>query len=267
MSTVYLRQARSYDRNRVLPATVSCAIASEILSVLPGDAPRLLELGVGTGRIALPLVAQGAHLTGVDIDPAMLMVLRSKLGGLSDKVRLLDSDACDLPFDDQTFQAVIAVHLWPMVEDLGLALNEAARVLAVDGRIFEGWESSNADNPELRIQRLWADEVLNLGHLVERGTHLASLRSSLAHWKQLGFRSTERTLAKWTVRRSPSEVLEALTDGISSFSRKVPEKIRFLAAGRVGLELQRLYPDPDGVIDSEWAFHLRTTVRGHRIEE
>jgi SAM-dependent methyltransferase len=40
-----------------------------------------LELGVGTGRTALPLVAAGVHVTGIDSSAAMLEVLRAKPGG------------------------------------------------------------------------------------------------------------------------------------------------------------------------------------------
>ena len=48
-----------------VPATVA------LLRHLGGDGP-FLELGVGTGRIALPLAATGARVTGVDSSPAML---------------------------------------------------------------------------------------------------------------------------------------------------------------------------------------------------
>jgi SAM-dependent methyltransferase len=39
---------------------------------------RVLELGVGTGRIALPLAARGLHVTGIDASPDMLERLRAK---------------------------------------------------------------------------------------------------------------------------------------------------------------------------------------------
>ena len=38
----------------------------------------MLEIGVGTGRIALPLAARGCHITGVDIASEMLAELRRK---------------------------------------------------------------------------------------------------------------------------------------------------------------------------------------------
>jgi SAM-dependent methyltransferase len=45
-----------------------------------GDGPAL-ELGIGTGRIALPLRAEGVDVHGIDVSPAMVERLRAKPGG------------------------------------------------------------------------------------------------------------------------------------------------------------------------------------------
>jgi SAM-dependent methyltransferase len=50
------------------------------LSQLAGGG-RVLELGVGTGRIALPLARAGIEVHGIDLSPDMVAVLRSKPGG------------------------------------------------------------------------------------------------------------------------------------------------------------------------------------------
>jgi SAM-dependent methyltransferase len=52
----------------------------EVLADLAGDGP-VLELGIGTGRIALPLLEQGIPVYGIDASEAMLSKLRSKKGG------------------------------------------------------------------------------------------------------------------------------------------------------------------------------------------
>jgi SAM-dependent methyltransferase len=59
-----------------------------------GRAGRVLELGVGTGRLALPLAARGLEVWGVDDSPAMLERLRAKPGG--DAVRLVAGDFADV---------------------------------------------------------------------------------------------------------------------------------------------------------------------------
>lgn len=49
---------------------------------------RVLELGIGTGRVALPLAARGVRVEGVDISAAMVAQLRMKPGGLEIPVSL-----------------------------------------------------------------------------------------------------------------------------------------------------------------------------------
>src|SRR5436190_12619494 len=52
----------------------------EFLAQLAGDG-RALELGIGTGRIALPLAARGVAVHGIDLFEAMVGRLRAKTGG------------------------------------------------------------------------------------------------------------------------------------------------------------------------------------------
>jgi SAM-dependent methyltransferase len=52
----------------------------DVLAELAG-AGRALELGIGTGRIALPLAARGVEVHGLDASPAMVAKLRAKPGG------------------------------------------------------------------------------------------------------------------------------------------------------------------------------------------
>src|SRR5262245_34376904 len=54
--------------------------AVEFLEQLAGGGP-VLELAIGTGRIALPLAARGLRVAGIDISPAMIDQLRSQPGG------------------------------------------------------------------------------------------------------------------------------------------------------------------------------------------
>lgn len=69
------------------------ANVSTVLEVAAGR--EVLELGVGTGRIALPLVLAGASVTGLDASRAMLARCRAKPG--SEKLRLVCADMADTP--------------------------------------------------------------------------------------------------------------------------------------------------------------------------
>ena len=68
--------------------------AVAFLEKLAGGGPAL-ELAIGTGRIALPLTARGILVDGVDISPAMIAQLRTKLGG--DQISVTIGDFADVP--------------------------------------------------------------------------------------------------------------------------------------------------------------------------
>jgi SAM-dependent methyltransferase len=60
------------------PAAIEPVV--EFLAELAGDGPAL-ELGIGTGRIALPLAQRGVEVRGIDLSSAMVARLRAKSGG------------------------------------------------------------------------------------------------------------------------------------------------------------------------------------------
>src|SRR5829696_1028132 len=61
----------------------------EFLAGLAGDGP-VLELGIGTGRIAVPLAARGLAVSGIDLSEAMVARLREKPGGADIRVTIGD---------------------------------------------------------------------------------------------------------------------------------------------------------------------------------
>jgi SAM-dependent methyltransferase len=60
------------------PAVVASTV--DFLAALAGDGAAL-ELGIGTGRIALPLAERGVRVHGIDLSPDMVAQLRAKPGG------------------------------------------------------------------------------------------------------------------------------------------------------------------------------------------
>jgi SAM-dependent methyltransferase len=99
------RMAAIYDRyvDPAVGATTDAAV--DFLAGLVGSG-RALELGVGTGRIALPLAARGAHVYGVDASTSMLDRLRAKPG--ADLVNITVGDFADVPVEGP-FDAVYVV--------------------------------------------------------------------------------------------------------------------------------------------------------------
>jgi ubiquinone/menaquinone biosynthesis C-methylase UbiE len=113
--------SRVYDATRdpLLPATVD-RVARELRRA---GVHSILEIGVGTGRIARPLTDAGFEVTGADLSLGMLgRARRKKLD------RLVRASGYRLPFAPRTFDATLMVHVLHMLDRPGAVLREAARV-------------------------------------------------------------------------------------------------------------------------------------------
>lgn len=73
---------------------------------------RILEAGVGTGRIALPLQQRNFEMVGVDLSKGMLMKARGK--GVQS---LILADANQLPLRDEQFDAALMAHVIHLLEN------------------------------------------------------------------------------------------------------------------------------------------------------
>lgn len=92
--------AEDYDE---LHAGLDPTPAVEAVAGLAGQAG-VLELGVGTGRVALPLAERGVDVVGVEASPEMIAKLREKPGG--DAVRVVQGDFAEATLD-RTFGVVL----------------------------------------------------------------------------------------------------------------------------------------------------------------
>jgi SAM-dependent methyltransferase len=93
-STYGDRIADMYDE--MVPDTLDTDMAVATLAELAGAGP-VLELGIGTGRLALPLTARGIEVRGIDASEAMVAKLRAKPGGEAIDVAM--GDFADVPVE------------------------------------------------------------------------------------------------------------------------------------------------------------------------
>lgn len=121
---VYDRVARSLDRGRQR--------AIERLDPRPDD--RLLIPGCGTG-VDLEYLPADASITAVDVTPAMVRRTEARADALDVEVDARVGDARSLPFDDDSFDAVLLHLVLSVVPDPDAVVAETARVLAPDGRV------------------------------------------------------------------------------------------------------------------------------------
>jgi ubiquinone/menaquinone biosynthesis C-methylase UbiE len=218
-SVSFDRAASFYDRTRAMSPAVSEEITDAILAQLSrAGADRLLEVGVGTGRIARPLIARGLPVTGVDIAPAMMAQLVAQLTPQHRRPNLILADATRLPFRDAAFPAVITVHVLHLVSSIHDAITEARRVLAPGGVFLH---KTQRDPEPLKDSSDWWDNALG------EGGHPPIRRLTFRQQREI-IRATGATLESFDVARetlaySPDDVLDLARRRVHSWTWQVAE--------------------------------------------
>jgi demethylmenaquinone methyltransferase/2-methoxy-6-polyprenyl-1,4-benzoquinol methylase len=130
----------TYDRYaRLLSFGQDPRWRSSLVSRIPAEARRVLDVASGTAAVAIELVRaeQGRTVVGIDQSPEMLTAGRERVAhaGLSDRIELRASRAEDLPFADGEFDALTFTYLLRYVDDVPATLRELARVVRTGGTV------------------------------------------------------------------------------------------------------------------------------------
>ncbi len=147
MATVFMKWLETspgdYDRGiRLLTLGHISAIKREIAEerVQPGD--RVLEIGCGTGTLAVSMAKRGAHVVGIDVSPAMLAEAQKKVAaeGLQDQIALhrMDASEIDRHFEEQSFDVIVSTLVFSELNAMEqrYVLAAARRLLKPDGRLI-----------------------------------------------------------------------------------------------------------------------------------
>ncbi len=147
-SSARTRQARelfaplgpTYDRYaRLLSFGQDPRWRSFLVSRVPSDAGRVLDVASGTAAVAieLALAEPGRSVVGVDQSPEMLAAGRARVEqrGLSERIDLREGRAETLPCGDAEFDALTFTYLLRYVDDVPATLRELVRVVRPGGTI------------------------------------------------------------------------------------------------------------------------------------
>ncbi|HEX6118809.1 MAG TPA: methyltransferase domain-containing protein [Dongiaceae bacterium] len=140
------RLAACYDAINPLDASEPFYLA------LAGDAPkRVLDMGCGTGRLAIALAERGHRVTGADPSPGMLRVARSRPGG--ERVTWVDNAATNLSLETRFNLVIMTGHVFQVFlsdDDVRATLRALRTHLATGGTLaFE------TRNPLVEEWRAW----------------------------------------------------------------------------------------------------------------
>ena len=217
-----------YDATRALPPGVSDQVTNTILNIVsPTPDTKFFETGIGTGRIALPIIQKGYSYTGIDISEKMLNELHSKIQGVNHQVTLEKADVTALPFADNSFDVAITVHVFHLVSAWQKALAEVQRVLKPGGLYLYSHGRMTAATDvtlgQLDFEQHWRDILASYGHQVTR--FAATEEEVLDALREQGATLETVIPAKWRVDLTVGELLNRYENRIYSASWYIPEDI------------------------------------------
>ena len=271
---VFDRATSFYDATRGLPPGVAEQVRDQIVRRTgAGRNARFLEIGVGTGRIALPFVEIGADYTGADLSLPMMEVLRKKIAAIPEgagRVKLTLADAMALPFADARFDVIIMIHLLHLVSDWQQTLRECRRVLRDGGWLVlssnERAEQKQRDEIASRVsggpflvRRKWNEIMNELGQDRSRqpgGQWLTDevVRDALA---QMGATVRYVTLAEYQHRPITAREMAGLhRDRIFSSDWHHSDDVHAVASRRLERWLEQEHPAPDAPYQAQIHFSV-----------
>ena len=233
------RVAQRYNRQRAHPPDVSANIGQAIAAEVGGE-KRVLEIGVGTGRIAWPMVRAGCQVVGMDLSAEMLSEVFDAQAEVS-TFRLLQGDMHQLPFGSNHFDAVVVVHVLHLAKDSAQVLSEIARVLRPSGVFMQG---SDWVDP-MSVTGRFRDELRSW--VTAQAPNMRPPSAGLPIWEQLralgGIDESEQTAAEWTTYLSPAERLDDVVHKRDSESWFLPPHMFTGAVDHLKQWSTTLWPD------------------------
>ena len=140
----YSQRFREYDKQKIRTWMSERGFDAEIINgvidALSGLENKLvLEVGVGSGRIGIPLQEEiKLWFVGLDLSCEMLKLAKAKMSSYRQNFDLVLGDADHLPFVNSVFDAVVCISTMHYFPDYDRSLNDFSRVLKEKGIFVYG---------------------------------------------------------------------------------------------------------------------------------
>ena len=233
MSINFDRATAYYDATRGYPPGIEQGVAEAIVAAA-GATPttRFLEMGIGTGRIAFPLITRGYHYTGIDLSEKMMALLQQKLivyhaahPEAPVHADLSQGDVTQLPYADASFDVALMVHVLHLIPNWRDALSEALRVLVPGGVLLNGYDEAVQASAYRSIQRQWFEILHDLGYEAG-GVGPAGFSNGTevqAELEARGLAPEKLRTVTWTVAESPRQAIEHIASRQWSRTWSIPD--------------------------------------------
>lgn len=111
-------------------------LKKEQVAALPWvEGEKILDIGCGTGYLLSRIAREERSVVGLDISPGMLAQACKRLSREGKKARLVRGNYCNLPFNDFSFECILATFALTHAPRLKPVIAEISRVLSPGGRL------------------------------------------------------------------------------------------------------------------------------------
>lgn len=251
-SIAFDRAAEYYDETRGFPPGEEIEVA--VLMAQAGRlsaASRVLEIGIGTGRIALPLAKYVRGVYGVDLSLPMMERLRAKQSG--ERVHIVQGDATRLPFETHSFDAAVAVHVFHLIPDWENLVGELERVLKPGAPLLNGWNEYGHS----MFWDAWNAALPDHYEDARRGIHR---KESEAFLVERGWRMGEQHDHLYTYEYTPQFFVESLRRRLWSRLWTMDDDVIEQGVTAVQAAITAAHADPTQPIEASASFHVKPFV-------
>jgi len=252
-SLVFDRAVEYYDKTRSL-SSASMDKLVPLIRRSVGAGP-CLEIGVGTGRIALPLQAGGTEMVGLDLSRAMMQRLVHNAGG-DLPFPLVSADASSLPFIDDSFAAALAVHVLHLIPAWRRALMELGRVVRPSGALVIDIGRQTQGPFRALLAEFAAAAQIPEAHRGVKETD--ELDAALA---EMGSSLTGTDVIEEVRSATYARTIEALETGTYSITWAADQATRTEAASHTRRWAEARY----GPLDRRYDYKLEITLRSYQL--
>jgi ubiquinone/menaquinone biosynthesis C-methylase UbiE len=252
-----------YDETKSLPPDALAATIDLLATELGGSAC-VLDVGVGTGVLALPLVERGLHVDGIDLSAPMLRRAIAKASSCA-RVGLTVADATQLPFRDDAFDGAFMRHVLHLVPGWRQVLAEAVRVIRPGGTLVVSITDYTGLYREIQGRFLLEAGGLPLA-VGLRPDDPGSLRRAML---RLGAQVRPLPLVRGRRTLTVERFLTGIEDGHYSWTWAATDERRRQAARRLRAWLVRRFDNLGRPVEPHfaaewWAFDLPDQGNGSR---
>ncbi|HTY90569.1 MAG TPA: class I SAM-dependent methyltransferase [Methanocella sp.] len=180
---------------------------------------KVLDVGCGMGKTSCRLAAMGCNVVGVDIMPRMIKESRSRarLMGVADKTTFVGCDARSLPFEPETFDAVVVESVTVFMDDVEKAIEGYYRVVKKGGPVCDNEVCITRETMEKMGERL--DELKSV--FTAFGSTTSKGMLTFEDWKELFENQFGSVQASHYLMDLNTEMETRREDGLKTFAAAI----------------------------------------------